>query len=130
MPSRSTGRFFYVMMTKKQTIIADFILSKFLNGSPTKDEVHSAMIEKYGYGIEAYDVLQSLQDEGLVYEWSEAYYKLTPQGEKAAKKGFNKQKKRQERLNLLKEYKEYINIICTIITIVSMCVTIAISLMR
>lgn len=51
-------------------------------------------------------------------------------GENAAKKGYNKQKRRQERLTLLKEYKEYINIICTIITIASMCITIIISLMK
>lgn len=66
----------------------------------------------------------------LFMSGGEAYYKLTPQGENAAKKGYNKQKRRQERLTLLKEYKEYINIICTIITIASMCITIIISLMK
>ena len=128
--SRCTSRFYLIMMTKKQIEIADFILSQFLEGSPNKDDVHSAINDTYGYDIEPYDVLQSLQDEGLVYEWGEAYYKLTPQGENAAKKGYNKQKRSQERLKLLKEYKEYINIICTIITIASMCITIIISLMK
>lgn len=109
LPSRCTSRFYLIMMTKKQIEIADFILSQFLEGSPNKDDVHSAINDTYGYDIEPYDVLQSLQDEGLVYEWGEAYYKLTPQGENAAKKGYNKQKRRQERLTLLKEYKEYIN---------------------
>lgn len=108
LPSRCTSRFYLIMMTKKQIEIADFILSQFLEGSPNKDDVHSAINDTYGYDIEPYDVLQSLQDEGLVYEWGEAYYKLTPQGENAAKKGYNKQKRRQERLTLLKEYKEYI----------------------
>ena len=130
LPSRCTSRFYLIMMTKKQIEIADFILSQFLEGSPNKDDVHSAINDTYGYDIDPYDVLQSLQDEGLVYEWGEAYYKLTPQGENAAKKGYNKQKRRQERLTLLKEYKEYINIICTIITIASMCITIIISLMK
>lgn len=60
LPSRCTSRFYLIMMTKKQIEIADFILSQFLEGSPNKDDVHSAINDTYGYDIEPYDVLQSL----------------------------------------------------------------------
>lgn len=44
LPSRCTSRFYLIMMTKKQIEIADFILSQFLEGSPNKDDVHSAIM--------------------------------------------------------------------------------------
>lgn len=116
-------------MTEESKKIADFILSRFKNGYESKDDIHLAIDEKYNYDVAPFYVLEKLKDEGLIKDLGETYYMLSKDVEKAMMHGYNKQKRRQERLNLIKEYKEYITIVCTIISIISMVIAIVANLM-
>ena len=116
-------------MNDKQNEIADFLLGQFEDGCASKDDLHYKMQERYNYDVVPFYVLERLKDEGLVKDLGEAYYMLSKLGEKAARNGYNKQRKRQDRLDYVKEYKEYINIICTGITIISMVIAIVANLM-
>ena len=83
-------------MTEDNKKIADFILALFASdGSASQDDVHTAINERYDYGTAPFSVLQTLKDEGLLYDWGEAYYKLTDKGMKAAKNGYAKYKRQQ-----------------------------------
>lgn len=83
-------------MTEDNKKIADFILSLFASdGSASQDDVHTAINDRYDYDTVPFSVLQSLKDEGLLYDWGEAYYKLTEKGVKVAKSGYAKYKRQQ-----------------------------------
>ena len=82
-------------MIDKQNEIADFLLSQFEDGCASKDDMLDAIYDKYNNDIAPHSVLQSLKDEGLLYDWGEAYYKLTEKGVKAAKSGYAKYKRQQ-----------------------------------
>lgn len=85
----------YMIMIDKQNEIADFLLSQFEDGCASKDDMLDAIYDKYNNDIAPHSVLQSLKDEGLLYDWGEAYYKLTEKGVKAAKSGYAKYKRQQ-----------------------------------
>lgn len=77
--------------------IADFILSLFASdGSASQDDVHTAINERYDYDTAPFSVLLTLKDEGLLYDWGEAYYKLTGKGMSAAKRGYGRYKSQQK----------------------------------
>nr|WP_294740942.1 hypothetical protein [Prevotella sp.] len=82
-------------MNDKQNEMADFLLSQFVDGCVNRDDMLDSIYDKYDNDITPHSVLQTLKDDGLIYDWGEAYYKLTENGVKAAKKGYGKYKSQQ-----------------------------------
>ena len=82
-------------MNDKQNEMADFLLSQFVDGCVNRDDMLDSIYDKYDNDITPDSVLQTLKDDGLIYDWGEAYYKLTENGVKAAKKGYGKYKSQQ-----------------------------------
>lgn len=82
-------------MNDKQNEMADFLLSQFVDGCVSRDDMLDSIYDKYDHDITPHSVLQTLKDDGLIYDWEEAYYKLTENGVKAAMKGYGKYKSQQ-----------------------------------
>ena len=93
------------MYSKEQLEHSDFILKAMSEngGRMEKSDLAGLLDDKYGYAIEPHLQLEQLIiTEGMI-EREDAWLFLTKRGEKAAKSGFSKYLKRQDRWERLKD---------------------------
>ncbi len=111
-------------MTPSQTETANFVLMHLRsnNGIANFNEFGSLYISRYGYQREQelYTVLRILtDDERLIAQESNGFYRLTAKGADMADKGYGKYKRRLSLAEQFSVAKEAIALVASIVAIIS-----------